>query len=65
MKLSACVDVSVLSAIVLENEEDFYFSSVIDSLSEISDTMQNLWWLFVLMFTILVLAFSLFSIKSK
>ena len=65
MKLSACVDVSVLSAIVLENEENFYFSSVIDSLSEISDTMQNLWWLFVLMFTILVLAFSLFSIKSK
>ena len=65
MKLSACVDVSELSAIVLENEEDFYFSSVIDSLSEISDTMQNLWWLFVLMFTILVLAFSLFSIKSK
>lgn len=65
MKLSACVDVSVLSAIVLENEEDFYFSSVIDSLSEISDTMQNLWWLFVLMFTMLVLAFSLFSIKSK
>lgn len=65
MKLSACVDVSVLSAIVLENEEDFNFSSVIDSLSEISDTMQNLWWLFVLMFTILVLAFSLFSIKSK
>ena len=65
MKLSACVDVSVLSAIVLENEEDFYFSSVIDSLSEISDTMQNLCWLFVLMFTILVLAFSLFSIKSK
>lgn len=65
MKLSAYVDVSVLSAIVLENEEDFYFSSVIDSLSEISDTMQNLWWLFVLMFTILVLAFSLFSIKSK
>lgn len=65
MKLSACVDVSVLSAIVLENEEDFYFSSVIDSLSEISDTMQNLWWLFVLMFTMLVLVFSLFSIKSK
>lgn len=65
MKLSACVDVSVLSAIVLENEEDFYFSSVIDSLSEISDTIQNLWWLFVLMFTMLVLVFSLFSIKSK
>lgn len=49
MDLIACVDISVLSAITLENEEDISFSSVINSLSEISDTMQNLWWLFLLM----------------
>lgn len=65
MDLIACVDISVLSAITLENEEDISFSSVINSLSEISDTMQNLWWLFVLILTILVLAFSLFSINRK
>ena len=65
MDLIACVDISVLSAITLENEEDISFSSVINSLSEISDTMQNLWWLFLLMLTIFVLAFSLFSINRK
>ena len=65
MDLIACVDISVLSAITLENEENISFSSVINSLSEISDTMQNLWWLFVLILTILVLAFSLFSINRK
>jgi hypothetical protein len=54
-----------IAAIVLENEEDFSFSSVINTLSQISDTMQNLWWLFGLLFMILVLAFSLFSINRK
>lgn len=65
MDLIACVDISVLFAITLENEEDISFSSVINSLSEISDTIQNLWWLFLLMLTIFVLAFSLFSINRK
>lgn len=65
MDLIACVDISVLSAIILENEEDISFSSVINSLSEISDTMQNLGWLVLLIFTVLVLIVSLFSIRRK
>lgn len=65
MDLIACVDISVLSAIILENEEDISFPSVINSLSEISDTMQNLWRLVLLIFTVLVLIVSLFSIRRK
>ena len=65
MDLIACVDISVLSAIILENEEDISFSSVINSLSEISDIMQNLWWLVLLIFMVLVLIVSLFSIRRK
>lgn len=61
MDLIAYVDISVLSAVTL----DFSFSPVINSLSEFSDTIQNLWWLFVLIFTIFVLVFSLFSINRK
>lgn len=65
MDLIACVDISVLSAIILENEEDISFPSVINSLSEISDTVQNLWRLVLLIFTVLVLIVSLFSIRRK
>lgn len=55
----------VLCATATENIETLSISSVMDLLSEISDTMQNLWWLVAFISTILVLVFSLFSIRRK
>lgn len=65
MNLRTQVIMYVLCATATENIETSSISSVIDLLSEISDTMQNLWWLVALIFTILVLVFSLFSIRRK
>lgn len=65
MNLGTQVIMYVLCATATENIETSSISSVIDLLSEISDTMQNLWWLVALIFTILLLVFSLFSIKRK
>ena len=55
----------VLCATATENIETLPISSVMDLLSEISDTMQNLWWFVAFISTILVLVFSLFSIRRK
>lgn len=55
----------VLCATATENIETLSISSVMDLLSEISDTMQNLWWFVAFISTILVLVFSLFSIRRK
>lgn len=40
-------------------------SSPIDFLSDLSGTIQNIWWIILLIFTVLVLIVSLFSIGSK
>ncbi|TQI66292.1 ATP-binding protein [Clostridium sp. KNHs216] len=41
------------------------FSSTVDSASKLSDTIQNLWWLAVVIFTALILIVALFSIRRK
>lgn len=65
MSLRTQIITFVLSATAMEDIKNPSVSSVIKLLSEISDTMQNLWWLVVLTVTILVLLFSLLSIKRK
>ncbi len=62
MSLKAQRNMYILSATIMEDTEA---SSIIELLSEISDTMQNIWWLVVLIFTVFLLIFSLFSIKRK
>ena len=62
MSLKAQRNMYILSATIMEDTE---VSSIIELLSEISDTMQNIWWLVVLIFTVFLLIFSLFSIKRK
>lgn len=55
-----------LSSVSISKPEDtLSCSSVIDFLSGLSDTIQNLWWLFILIFTVLVLIVALFSIRRK
>lgn len=46
-------------------EDKLSCTSMIDSLSDLSDTIQNLWWLVILIFTIFALIVSLFSIRRK
>lgn len=52
-------------ALVAKLESTLSCSYVIDFLSGLSDTIQNLWWLVILIFTVLVLIISLFSIRRK
>lgn len=55
-----------LSSVSISKPEDtLSCSSVIDFLSGLSDTIQNLWRLFILIFTVLVLIVALFSIRRK
>lgn len=49
----------------VDSSEDTSFSTIIDLLSDTSDTIQNLWWLMVLVATIFILGNSLFSIRKK
>ena len=65
MRVKAYVGMYIFFVMIIEKNEELSISSIFGSLSDISDTMQNLWWLAVLIFTILVLIFSLFSIKRK
>lgn len=53
------------SVLISKHEDTLSCSSVIDFLSGLSDTIQNLWWLVILIFTALVLIVSLFSIRRK
>lgn len=62
MSLNLQRNMHILSAIIME---DTGASSIIEFLSEISDTMQNIWWLVTLIFTVFLLMFSLFSIRRK
>jgi len=41
------------------------FSSAVNSVSNVSDTIQSLWWFAVVIFTTFVLIFALFSIRRK
>lgn len=65
MGLKVQRDMYILSATITEDTEASPVSSVIELLSDISGTMQNLCWLVVLVFTVLLLIFSLFSIVRK
>lgn len=65
MKLYTQVYALILSVMVSDDMEKAVASSIIDSLSGLSDVMQNIWWLIVLVFTFFVLIFSLFSIRRK
>jgi len=58
-------DKHILSVFVLTSKDILSFSSMIDFLSYLSDTIQNLRWLFILIFTILAFIISLFSIRKK
>lgn len=62
MSLNLQRNMHILSATIME---DTGASSIIELLSEISDTMQNIWWLVALIFTVFLLIFSLFSIRRK
>ncbi len=53
------------SAPVSKFKDTLSCSSMIDFLSDLSDTIQNLWWLVILIFTIFALIVSLFSIRRK
>lgn len=59
------IDKHLLSAPVSKLKNTLSCSSTIDSLSDLSDTIQNLWWLVILIFTIFALIVSLFSIRRK
>lgn len=59
------VDRHLSSAPVSKLKNMLSCSSMIDSLSDLSDTIQNLWWLVILIFTIFALIVSLFSIRRK
>ena len=59
------IDKHLSSAPVSKLKNTLSCSSVINSLSDLSDTIQNLWWLVILIFTVLVLIVSLFSIRRK
>ena len=54
-----------LPAPVSEFMDTLSCSSIVEFLSDLSDTIQNLWWLFILIVTIFVLIVSLFSIRRK
>lgn len=53
------------SALVSKFIDILFCSSLIDFLSDLSDTIQNLWWLVILIFTVFALIISLFSIRRK
>lgn len=55
----------LLSTIVPETTYARSFFSTVDSASKLSDTIQNLWWLAVVIFTALILIVTLFSIRRK
>ncbi len=59
------IDKHLSSAPVSKLKNTLSCSSAIDSLSDLSDTIQNLWWLVILIFTVWVLIVSLFSIRRK
>ena len=59
------IDKHLSSAPVSKLKNMLSCSSVIDFFSDLSDTIQNLWWLVVLIFMVLVLIVSLFSIRRK
>lgn len=59
------VDKHLSSAPVSKLKNMLSCSSMIDSPSDLSDTIQNLWWLVILIFTIFALIVSLFSIRRK
>lgn len=65
MGLKTQADMIFLSVMVSEATETPSFLSIIDSFSDLSDIMQNLCWLIILIFTAFVLIFSLFSIRRK
>ena len=65
MDLIMQVDKHLSSAPISKHEDTLSCSSVIDFLSGLSDTIQNIWWLVLLIFTVLVLIVSLFSIRRK
>lgn len=55
----------LLSAPVSEFIDTFSCSSMVEFLSDLSDTIQNLWWFAILILTIFALIVSLFSIRRK
>lgn len=55
----------LLFATVSEFTDKLSCSSIIDFLSNLSNTIQNLWWLIILIFTAFTLIVSLFSIRKR
>lgn len=65
MDINIQVGKPLLSATESELKEPSSCSSMIEFLSDLSDTIQNLWWLVILIFTIFALIVSLFSIRRR
>lgn len=65
MNIKMQADKYFLSAPVLQFVDALSCSSIVEFLSDLSDTIQNLWWLIILIFTIFALIVSLFSIRRK
>lgn len=54
-----------LSVTVSEFTDVLSCSSIINFLNDLSDTIQNLWWLVILIFTVFILTGALFSIRRR
>ena len=55
----------VLSSVVTESEDDNFFPKIIDSVSSLSDALQNLIWIISFVVVILLIIFALFSIRKR
>lgn len=65
MNLATASNMILLSAIVPQPTDAPLFYSSVDSISKLSDTIQNLWWFVVVIFTAIILIVALFSIQRK
>lgn len=65
MNLTTQVNIIFLSTIVSKATDDSVFSFAIDSVSNLSDTIQNLCWIIGTIITAFILMCTLFSIRRK
>ena len=65
MHLSMQKNIFFLSAIVTGAANSPSFYDTIDSVSDFSGILQNLWWLIIIIFSIFVLVSALFSIRKR
>lgn len=54
-----------LSSVITESKEENFFTKIVNSVSSLSDTLQNMIWIISVIFAIILIIFALFSIRKR